>query len=146
MNQKQYVVAGLTFGIILGALICAGIVVAVAHRPAPQPTPAIAATSTASMTLASSVPIVVVPPPKMEAQSLFWESSTSSIKQFSCFFGQGDTCVLSIQDFKADIQALKAIRSGNFVISGNNISVPIGNGSSTDLMSVLNYIQSELQK
>jgi hypothetical protein len=41
---------------------------------------------------------------------------------------------------------LKTIRSGNFSISGNNISTPLGNGSSSDLMSVLNLLQQEIQK
>ena len=129
-------------GSISGALLCGAVVISIARQPAS--TPAVAATSTYYIN-ASSTLVVDTPPSKMEMQSIFWQSS-SSTQEFSCFFGQGDTCVVSIQDFKTDILLLKTLRSGNFTISGNNISVPIGNGSSSDLMSVLNYMQSEIAK
>jgi hypothetical protein len=144
MNPKQYLVTGLMVGSILGALICAGIVVAVAHQPVPQPTPQIAATSTSNVFQAT-------PPPTLLAAA-----TTSSIEitvplnvvssSPTCLVEQNGTCVVATKDLIADITLLKAIRSGNFAISGHNISIPTGNGSSTDLMNVLNYMQGEIGK
>lgn len=108
------------------------------QRSTPQPTPQIAASSTNISFATGTIAMAALPP---ITSVLDVEGNTTGA---TCFYQEKNACVVTLKDFKADIQILKAIRSGNFSISGNNISIPIGNGSSTDLMSVLNYIQSQL--
>jgi hypothetical protein len=142
MNQKQYLVTGMTVGSILGALICGGIVVAVAHQAAP--TPQIAATSTSNFFQAAPPPTVLAIETTSSIEIMVPLNIVSSSPD--CLVEQKGICILATKDLITDLVLLKAIRSGNFAISANNISVPIGNGSSSDLMDVLNYMQSEIKQ
>jgi hypothetical protein len=108
--------------------------------------PQIAATSTVFNT--TGTVIVGQALPTLSTHSVLWIPS-SSTAQITCLYAKGDSCVVSMDDITAlqsYLPLLKAIRSGNFAISGNNISVPVGNGSSTDLTNVLNYMQREIGK
>jgi hypothetical protein len=151
MNQKQYLATGLMVGSILGALVVSGIVIAIMSGHQPAPASQIAATSTATVATASiSVGAPLSNPYAEFTSPTISQTSTSYIdptKVPNCLMAKmGGSCLLTWSDFLADITLLKAIRSGNFTISGNNISIPIGNGSSSNLMSVLNYMQSEIAK
>jgi hypothetical protein len=134
MNQKRYFGTGLMVGSILGALVCGGIVIALTHQP--QPTPM-------SSACPQGFTCETAPAPESAATSTAAPAASGTITLEEATFNRLDA---QLQTLNAYLPLLKAIRSGNFSISGNNISIPLSNGSSTDLMSALNSLQGEIGK
>jgi hypothetical protein len=128
------------FAALLGGILIGLSVNELNHLTSPAPQNA----ATSTMTVDTLDPQFVLHDVYIPTSTFYIDLDQTSTP---CFIAstQG-ICLPSFKDFVVDAQLLKAIRSGNFAISGNNISVPIGNGSSTDLTNVLNYIQSEITK
>jgi hypothetical protein len=102
-----------------------------------------AATSTVATTtdlyVASSTPL-----PQISLESVIWQDSSDA--SITCFYSRDNTCEVSITQFLADLALLRDMQTKQVYIGAGNVVVPVGSGSSTDLITVLNEMEAQINE